>query len=139
MSNCISFYGLALDIINSTFINNIAIFDLSIIELFLSNITNLPDIAQLNPELGGAIDFEGLKLIVNQSFFVGNTGFKGGAIFLNKYYFDFEQNVIISESYFRENRGNNGAAIGFVYTLQSINAIIVDCIFISNFGKSYLI
>ena len=133
-SNCLTFYGLSLEVTNSSFSNNIAIFDISIIEAFMSGLTNFPDIAQLNPELGGALDFEGLNLIVNRSFFNGNTGFKGGAIFLNKYYFEFEQKVIIVESYFKENRAFNGAAIGFFDSLKAINAIILDCIISSNFG-----
>ena len=121
---------------NSTFINNSAIFDILIVQQFLSKVTGLPDIVQLNPELGGTLSFQGLNLIVNRSCFIGGTGFKGGAIYVNSYVTDIHQNVLISECYFKANRGNVGGAINFSINLKTIDAVIAFCIFVANIGKS---
>ena len=123
-------------IINSTFSRNIAIFDQSIIDLFLSKITGVPDVVQLNPENGGILYFQGANLYINQSFFSENTGFKGGAIFISEYAYDITQNIIISESYFKANRGNTGGVIDFPLTLVSLNAVMIFCIFNGNIAKS---
>ena len=123
-------------VINSTFSKNIAIFEQSIIDLFLSQITAVPDIVQLNPENGGVLYFQGANLFINQSFFNENTGYKGGAIYISEYAYDITQNVLISESYFKANRGGTGGVINFPVTLVSINALIIFCIFNGNIAKS---
>ena len=97
----------------------------------------LPDIAQLNPELGGILFFKGLELLINRSCFIGNTGFKGGSIYFSDYYyFEIAQRFVITESYFKGNRGNNGAAIAFSSDLKFFDAVVSFCLFISNYGKS---
>ena len=138
-SNCISFVGFSLKINNSTFINCSGIFDNSIILLFLSGITGLPDPAELNPEIGGSVSFHGAILEVNRSCFMGSTGFKGGAIYVDAYELPLTQNVLIVESYFKGNKGNVGGAVAFSIGLKWINAVINACIFISNLGKSIYI
>lgn len=135
-SNCMNFRGESLKIQNSTFINNTAIFDSEIVKLFLSKLTGLPDIAELNPEIGGILYFEGVSLFINRSCFIGGTGFKGGAIYITSNTMDLKQNVLIFESYFKKNRGNVGGAINFSVNLKMIDAIINFCLFISNLGKS---
>ena len=105
-------------------------------ELFLSDVTGLPDIAELNPEIGGSLSFQGQNMRVNISCFIGGTGFKGGAIYVNSYETDLYQTVLISESYFKGNRGNVGGAINFSINLKWIDAVIAFCIFIANVGKS---
>lgn len=131
-----SFSGISLKIFNSTFINNSAIFDIEIIKLFLSGLTGLPDIAELNPEIGGNVYFSGLRLLINQSVFIGGTGFKGGAIYVTAYSSENYQNVLISDCLFKRNRGNVGGVINFSIFLKWIDAIINSCVFISNIGKS---
>ena len=135
-SNCLYFSGFHIIVSNSTFINNTGIFDISIVQLFLSKVTGLPDIAELNPEIGGSLSFQGLNMIVNRSCFIGGTGFKGGAIYVNSYVTAIHQNVIISESYFKGNRGNVGGAINFSINLKWIDAVLAFCIFSLNVGKS---
>ena len=136
LSNCLSFSGYNLTLFNSTFINNTAIIDISIIELFLTNVTGLSDIAQLNPEIGGALSFEGVNMLINMSCFIANMGLEGGAIYVTSYALDVHQYVMISESYFKGNRGNVGGAIDFDINLQWIDAAIVFCVFVANSGKS---
>ena len=102
----------------------------------MSGVTSLSDIAQLNPEIGAAIYFQGVTLYVSKTYFLGNTGFKGGAIYITTYPLEANQNVIISECYFYGNRGNVGGAINFCSDLKIIDAVIVFCIFVANIGKS---
>ena len=125
--------------INCTFLYNIAIFDNAIVKLFLSKLTAVPDIVQLNPEFGGVLYFQGQNLLINRSVFIGNTGYKGGAIYITSNYFESQQNVVLTESYFKANRGNLGGVINFPMTLNSINALISFCIFIANIARSYKI
>lgn len=139
LSNCLTFSGFSLILFNSTFINNTAIFSESMIQYFLSNIAGVPDIAQLNPEIGGILYFQGVNLTINVSCFIGGTGCKGGALYITSYSTEIIQNVIITESYFKGNRGNVGGAINFCIDLKIINATIDSCIFVSNIGKSYII
>ena len=98
--------------------------------------TTLPDIAQINPEIGGVLFFAGVNLFINISVFIGNTGFKGGAIYITTYDSNIIQNILIFESYFKGNRGNVGGAINFCINLISINAVISFCIINANLGKS---
>lgn len=126
-----------MQITNSTFINNSAIFDSDIVALFLSGLTGLPDIANLNPELGGALYFAGVSLLINQSFFFGGTGFKGGAVYLTSYASDIKQSAVITECYFQNNRGNLGGAINFSTNLKNIDALIIFGVFFGNIGKSF--
>lgn len=94
------------------------------------------DIAQVNPELGASIYFAGVNLIVNSTYFEGNTGFKGGAIYLTTCPLEIKQNILITESKFNKNRGNFGGAINFSIYLKAIDAIIIYCIFSGNYAKS---
>ena len=135
-SNCLYFSGLNIAVSNSTFINNTAIFDISIVQLFLSKVTGLPDIAELNPEVGGSLSFQGVTMVVNRICFMGGTGFKGGAIYVNSYITDVHQYVLISESYFKGNRGNVGGAINFSINLNWIDAVVAFCVYVANVGKS---
>lgn len=137
MSNCLTFFGLSLSIINSSFINNTSIWSQEIIDLFLSERMGVNDIAQLNPELGAAVYFGGVNLFINKSYFSGNTGFKGGALYLTSYILDIKQNVLISECIFNKNRGNVGGAINFSINLKIIDIAIIWCIFKNNIGKSF--
>lgn len=131
-----NFKGETIKIQNSTFINNTAIIDISIIELFMSNITGLPDIAEINPEIGGILYFEGVELLINRSCFIGSMGFKGGAIYVAPYNGEIKQNVLITECCFKKNRGNVGGAINFSVNLKFIDAIVAFTVFASNIGKS---
>lgn len=135
-SNCLSFFGNTMVVKNSTFVNNSAIIDIDIIALFLSGLTGLPDIASLNPEVGGVLYFAGVSLLLNQSFFRGGTGFKGGAVYLTAYELDVQQSVLITECYFKINHGNVGGAINYSINLKVLDAIILYCVFIGNIGKS---
>lgn len=101
--------------------------------------TGLPDIANLNPEVGGALYFAGVSLLLNQSFFRGGTGFKGGAIYLTGYTFETKQSALITECYFHLNRGNVGGAINYSTNLKSLDALIIFCVFFGNIGKSYFL
>ena len=94
------------------------------------------DIAQINPEVGGVLYFQGVSLNVNNSFFEGNTGFKGGALYITPYNSDVQQDILIYESYFKGNRGNVGGAINFSINLKMMEALIAFCIFNANNGKS---
>ena len=96
----------------------------------------MPDIVQLNPENGGVLYFQGVNLLINRSVFIGNTGYKGGAIYITTYYFDVLQNIMFTQSCFKANRGSEGGVINFPLNLNSINAVISFCIFISNIAKS---
>ena len=104
--------------------------------MFLSNELGVSDIAQLNPENGGILYFEGVNMLINRSCFIGSTGFKGGAIYVTSYALEINQNVLISESYFKENRGNVGGVINFCINLDWIDAVITFCVFVANLGKS---
>ena len=106
-------------------------------DLFLSNITGVPDVVQLNPENGGVLYFQGMNLLINRSVFIGNTGYKGGTIYITSYYFGTAQNILLTENYFKQNRGNVGGVIGFPMNLNAFDAVISFCIFVSNIGKSY--
>lgn len=136
-SNCLTFLGLSLNVTNCTFMNNTSIVAKEVINLFQSNSMAVSDVAQLNPELGASIYFQGLNLDVRISCFIGNTGFKGGAIYLTNYIQDFLQKIFISHCYFKGNRGNVGAAINFSINLKIIDALIFFCYFHSNIGKSF--
>jgi len=61
--------------------------------MFLSNELGVSDIAQLNPENGGILYFEGVNMLINRSCFIGSTGFKGGAIYVTSYALEINQNV----------------------------------------------
>ena len=135
-SNCLYFSGFSIAVSNSTFINNTAIFDISIVQLFLSQVTGLPDIAEIGPEIGGSLSFQGVNMVVNSSCFIGGTGFKGGAIYVNSYSTAVHQYVLISECYFKGNRGNAGGAINFSINLKWIDAVVAFCVYIANIGKS---
>ena len=139
LSNCLTFSGLSLKVNNCTFLYNTAIFDIAIVNLFLSGITGVPDIVQLNSENGGVLYFNGLDLFIKHSVFIGNTGFKGGAIYTTLYYFENLQNVFITECYFKGNRGNEGGVINFPNTLYAINVLVSFCVFFSNIAKSLFI
>ena len=76
---------------------------LETMNLFLTGITGLPDIAQLNAEVGGMLYFAGNSLLVNRSCMIGGTGFKGGAIFVTAYASDITQKFLVTESYFKGN------------------------------------
>ena len=104
--------------------------------MFLSNELGFSDIAQLNPENGGILYFEGVNMLINVSCFIGSTGFKGGAIYVTSYALEINQNVLISECYFKENRGNVGGVINFCINLDWIDAVITFCVFVANLGKS---
>ena len=104
--------------------------------MFLSNELGVSDIAQLNPENGGILYFEGVNMLINVSCFIGSTGFKGGAIYVTSYALEINQNVLISECYFKENRGNVGGVINFCINLDWIDAVITFCVFVANLGKS---
>lgn len=135
-SNCLHFSGLNIIVSNSTFINNTAIFDISIVILFLSKVTGLPDIAEIGPEIGGSLSFQGVNMVVNGSCFIGGTGFKGGAIYINSYDTVVLQNVLICNCYFKGNSGNAGGAINFSINLKWIDAVVAFCVYIANVGKS---
>lgn len=95
------------------------------------------DIAQISPELGASVSFQGRVLTVNVSFFFNNTGFKGGAIYVSSYSSDeIRQEVTILDSFFKGNRGNVGGAINLSVNLRVIDIVIFSCIFYSNIGKS---
>lgn len=126
-----------MNVYNSTFINNTAIFSQETMKLFFSGLTGLPDIAQVNPEMGGSIFFAGIKLTINQSIFINSTGFLGGALYITKYsIFNIKQDVLITECYFKFNRGHQGGTIGFSNSLNMIDALIVFCVFNGNEAKS---
>lgn len=121
---------------NCTFLNNTSIVAKDVIDLFNTNYMKVPDIAQINPEIGASIFFQGLNLFINITVFIGNTGFKGGAIYLSDYFWDLHQNVYIVNCYFKGNRGNVGAAINLSIYLKFIDTLLLYCIFHSNIGKS---
>lgn len=139
-SNCLTYLGNEINIYNTTFSNNTSIFSLEIINLFSSGLTGLPDIAQVNQEIGGCFYFAGMKLIANRSIFINSTGFKGGAIFLTHYSIaNTKQDVMITECYFKLNRGNFGGALSFPQYLQNIDILVIFCVFSGNFGRSKII
>ena len=107
--------------------------------LFLLGSSGVPDIAQLNPELGASIYFQGVNLFINRSFFKNNTGFKGGALYIVTTPLNLHQNVLITECNFNGNRGNVGASINFSIYLRNITSTINSSIFYSNIGKSILL
>ena len=96
----------------------------------------LTDIAQLNPELGASVYFQGVNMFINRSCFKYNTGFKGGALYITSSALERQQTVSIVESYFKGNRGNVGGGINFSIYLKRINSTIISSIFHSNSGKS---
>ena len=94
------------------------------------------DVAHIYPELGASIFFAGVDLLLKQSFFSGNTGFKGGSVYVTSCSLDIKQNVLITECLFKKNRGNVGGAINFSVNLKFINAVVAYTVFVSNIGKS---
>lgn len=96
------------------------------------------DVAHIYPELGASIFFAGVDLFLKQSFFSGNTGFKGGSVYVTSCSLDIKQNVLISESIFEKNRGNVGGAINFSVNLKIIDVTIILSIFKENNGKSLI-
>ena len=129
------FSGLGLSLINSSFINNTSINDIITIKIFLSNITGLWDIAQVNSEIGGVLFFKGVNMTLINSTFINNTGFRG-AIYVTIYDSDVKQNIFINSSYFKLNRGNFGGAINFCSYLRNFNASILHSVFIKNVARS---
>lgn len=135
-SNCLTFSGINLNIFNSSFINNTSIWTEEIIQLFESTIMGVTDVSHLYPELGASVFFAGVDLLVDQSYFFGNTGFKGGCIYVTSCILDLKQNVLISETMFKNNRGNVGGAINLSINLKVIDTSIIFCVFQGNNGKS---
>ena len=81
----------------------------------------MPDPAELNPEIGGALYFEGVNLLVNKSSFVGGTGFKGEpSIYV--LCFQCSSKCNHNRMPIQAKPGNVGGAINFSINLKWIDA-----------------
>jgi len=89
-------------------------------------------------DLGSCFDFEGSNLFVNSSYFKNNSGYLGGAIFINGN-IEGIANFVVQMCIFMENFAYLGGALGFSSNLKFLNSIIENSLFINNSATSKIL
>jgi len=70
-----------------------------------------------NLEIGGTLEFHGAYLYMNSTVCSSNTGFRGGAIYFNRFYHK-SQMVLVENCFFASNFASNGGVFGFDQFLE---------------------
>lgn len=86
-------------------------------------------------DFGSAIEFLGTQLLVQNCNFRNNSGRMGGSIFIDGDN-DGSAQILVETSIFADNLAYVGGALGFSSRLINLNALVMNCSFINNFGSS---
>ena len=96
----------------------------------------IPPLSGSDIELGGALSFQALYLVVIDSYFRRNTGAMGGSFYISSY--NKKISVFFRNNIFQENYGYYGSSVGFGSKIDNLLAYFVNNSFIENMARGIL-
>lgn len=137
ISNCIFFQGYEMNIRDSFFEYNVPFYGEEVLQQYKYLKTTYVRITEALPYgFGGAVHFLGEVLYISNSFFSRNQGYIGGGLLIDGTDFQLFLNLTIENSIFDGNSaGTMGGGIYFTSSINDLNGLINNSIFIFNDGR----